>query len=504
MVTTMFLTSKNLTNGLILLFVLITLLGIPKEGHVSGSFSEFYGEKEYLVHYDNQRHKIYTRDTNVGELYQEFRQEFLSGMAAKAGKFDELVQKAKMKKIALAAIHLEWPEVVAKKDADVKGLSNTSYPLLLSLPVSDGQYGGLYHFKFALTAPIKEPEVKWLREQINQILYEEPREDVVIPPVDLAEYQLPSVYKHYEKHSLYLGAMFKTTGEVTTFYQKQLQKIMDNIAQVVGKDVARADFENEMEIKIILMTKALKKRGNPDASVFNPWGPMVDRLKGVEFSRPRYQNENMLISTMFATKKDGWGKIATHIPKLIGKTLQQKPEHILSVKTDTLLIKLGETNIDSNVFYELGEMKNDRVINALVEFLYADNHDSSYKSVALDALRKIVGKNTSDKIVGRVASFYQTIKSDYSMQNNVLQVFGAIPTSASSDALIGIYKVSSISDTGDPYFLRQEIFRALENIGTPAMIPLEKALKDNGIKKDEKRVKEINEVIAEIQKRQAE
>ncbi|MCP3922818.1 MAG: hypothetical protein GY714_09560 [Desulfobacterales bacterium] len=489
----------HLKKPFIFLLVILIILLIPMEAYVSGSFGEFYGEKNYLVSYDNQRHKIYTRDTDVDALYREFQKEFFADITSKTERINRLLEDAKKKGIPLINIDLELPNLEVKNNAELSMVSRASYPLIINFPIERQNRGGIYNFMFALSSSIKKTDGKWFLEQLHNLFVSSSNSEVLSDKIKPEQYKLPKVTVFKTNYALYAGGHFKTKGEVTLYYKEQLLIIMNTVAPVVEKYAGQANFEKDVKIKVFPIAEALKKSKRSESSAFNPLGPIHDHGKGVDFFRPRYGNQNFMVTALFAVPKDNWGDLGNNITILLKQNLVSETDQMRSFRIDTLLIKLKAERINSRVFYDLRNYKDNRVAEALVEFIHQAERSNSDKRSALDTLTKLVGEKTSDKIVNSITSFYNNNQINDSMQKDVLLLLGAIHTEVSASNIIEIYKKSSTADTGDPYFVRQEMFRALENIGKPAIEPLKKALKDKIIENDKKRVKEIRKVIETIE-----
>ena len=481
----------------IILIFLLTTLSNPKEGHVSGSFSMAYGAKKYIVHFDNQRHKIYHPDTDIDALYAEFRTHFLGAVIAASGKMDALLKQAKAKKLPLVGIQLAWPEMPLVEYREIAMVNPASYPLIISLPVSLENYGGLYHFKFAFTEPVKAIDLKWLQEKLKALVTSgwretEPKE------IDLSDFHYPDAIKAYEKHALYAGVLFSVHKDMLEYYGKQLQRLLNKVGPRLQREINGKTFEKQSKINLLAMEKAFGNKNPLNSGMFNPWGPIQDDSGGVHCFRPRWQNTNAIVTALFASHENQWDLLSERATALIEKSLEIEPEHLRSIRTDLMILQLENKDHYSRYYYGPEEIDKGRMEEALAALLDNAQKGEQEKADAVERLWDLVGDHTTQNTVRDITRYYQSLENDYSTQNQAILVLAKIGTTVSAKALIELYGKTSLSDSGDSYFLRQEMLTALESTGRPAIRPLKKALAETSIKKDPVRSRELGAVLETI------
>ncbi len=486
----------------IIFLILGLILWFPGEGHVSGSFSTTWGNRQFILHFDNQLHKIYHPGTDVDALYRQFQKNFLARVEERSFKMNALFEQAGARQIPVTEIRLKWPEMVLISPGDIELVSPASYPLLLCLPVQPDNGRGLYHFKLALTGPVPARDLEWLHKELTQMVSgNDPcpdRDEVSTKTIDLDDYPYVNVIHTYAGHALYAGTLFLVARDQAGFFRDQLKAWMDNIGPELDREVSRPAFAKETGVNLISLENIFGKGQALCSGNFNPWGPIQDEARGISFFRPRVQSPNAIVTTLFAAKTDQWGKVSERITALLEKLTQANPEQWRSVRTDLAIMQLNGKIEGSPYYFEPDVLDKGRMESALSSLLNNSQQTRDAQRNAMDQLAYLADQGTTGQTIQAMRQYVTSPKNEYSDQVQAIQVLGNIRSEPSARALVGLYTDMPFSDSGDPYFLRQEILTALEATGLPAKAPVEEALARESIRQHPLRVEELTAVLNAI------
>ncbi len=483
----------------IIFLILGLILWFPGEGHVSGSFSTTWGDRYFIIHFDNQRHKIYRPETDVDGLYRQFQKNFLSMVEEQSSKRDNLFEQAGARKIPVTEIRLKWPEMVLLSPDDIELINPASYPLLLCLPVQPDNGRGLYHFKLALTGPVPARDLEWLHKELTQMVSKNdscPDDDEIpLNTIDLDDYPYVNVIQTYTGHALYAGTLFHVARDQTDFFRDQLTAWMDRIGPELNREVSCPAFEKETGAHLISMDAVFGKDQGLCSGNFNPWGPIQDEAQGISFFRPRAQSPNTIVTALFAAKTDQWGGLSERITGLLEKLTQANPEQWRSVRTDLMIMQLNGKIEGSPYYFEPDVLDKGRMESALSTLLNNSQKTKEAQRNAMDQLAYLVDQRTTGQTIQAIVQYFASPKNEYSDLAQVIQVLGKIRSTPSARALIGLYLDRPLSDSGDTYFLRQDILTALKSTGLPAITLIEEALARESIQQQPLRVEELTAVL---------
>ena len=293
---------------------------------MSGSFGETYGEEDFIVHFDNRRHKIYKSVEQADRLFSGFRHRFLWTMNRKSPALHKLLSQARAHKLPLSPVNLRWPEILIASPEELAALKPSSFPLILALVIQPDS-GGLYQIKLGMTSPPDPAKAGWLMDELKTLLEAGVAEGT---PVNLSAYARPRVIHQAERYSLYAGGLFCAKEAARQFYEAQLQALVDELAPKLDLRLASPDFEKETGTRLALLAPALAKSQRKNEDLYNPRGPAVDEEAGVEFVRPVFENGHLVLRVLTAPEQYNWGafsmKMEAWMAQAIGARKVEKLE----------------------------------------------------------------------------------------------------------------------------------------------------------------------------------
>ncbi len=317
-----------------ILTVTTVVLIHPMEGHVSGSFSAVYGQEEYILSFDNQRHKIYYPGT-VKRLYQQFHQDFINSITAKQDELIHVLDTWKAKGTPVVRMNLAWPEIALINARKIDSISAGSYPLVLALPIQNPEGDGLFVFKCAIESPIEYNNLKWFTDQLQTLLFREENAEHEINELESLVY--PQAIYQRGKYALAAAAFFQTRPSALEFYTNQLQAILAKsipALEMIMSNTANAQYVAELE-EIRKATEA----ENLELDWFNIEGPIVDEINTLQFFRPRFDTPNVIVTALIASKKYPATKLTDQMTDALEESQMISPDQMRSIQRDLVIMR---------------------------------------------------------------------------------------------------------------------------------------------------------------------
>jgi hypothetical protein len=474
---------------LALVALIVALIAVlPATAAASGSFVERHGERWYLVGYDNQRHKIYRSSDQASRLYKGFQLRFFARMAGARARLDALFKAARRQKLPLAEIDLTYPELTLVKSAQIRAVSKQAYPLILAVPI-DPDHGGQYTFKIALSAPPRAAQLARLIKQISAIL--NAQTDVHQGKVKLTAFQMPRVEGHLGTCAVYVGGMFKADKATSAHYVRKLDPLLKKVTAALRADLGQAQIKG-----LVPLSRALKGNPRQGPALFNPHGPMVDDHAGYELVRPRFQRENLMVTALFATRKGTRSEILPRVTKLLERTLSGIAARQRLLQLDILALALRRKDPPSAVINKLEAHGGTRALDLLTRFTKDRTKTVPARMAAVNALSRLAGKQASKPVLEAMLALFRQVGTAPSRQRSIVAAIRRSATPHTARTLLAIYRGCSMSDLGDPYYLRADVLDGLEGLGAVAAAPLLRYTRQHKTRRQAKRQRELRKLLA--------
>lgn len=303
--------------GFLFLSVLLLFILLPREAQLSGSFEETYGEEEFIVQFDNRRHKVYRSAEQARRLFDGFRHDFFRTMNRKGPGLRALLRTARARKIPIVPVNLGWPEALLEEPFQVQKIQASSYPLILALRI-EPESGGRYHVKLAMASPPPVQQLVWLADELTRLLE---ADAAMTTAVDLTAFGRPRVIRQGKLYSLYAACLFFARDEARVAYERQLAALADKAVAALERRLASPDFEKETGTRLRPIAPAMAKSRRKGDALYNPRGPAVDEEAGVEFVRPVFDNGYLVVRVLTAPEKYDWGALSMKLEAWLGQAM---------------------------------------------------------------------------------------------------------------------------------------------------------------------------------------